>query len=943
MNSLFRTALCSLPLITVIFAASPEKPLAEKGTRVVSEDFERGGPGGAKSSTAVPVANAAASGSGPSFVVPQARLDEKHRVFFKDYCVECHNADKQKGRLRLDDIAFAIESVEQADRWQKILNQLNSGEMPPEDEKQPQPERKTEFLDALSNTLVTARKVLGDQGGQIAMRRLNRREYKNTIRDLLGVEIDVRDLPADGGTGAFDTVGASLFMSGDQIEQYLALGRRALDEHFARSAAAGVKEPFRRRTEAEEFGNRRMNSLFKRTREQHDNYVKWTAAVEEAAKLPANVATAARLREEAKTVRPAGGLPYAAPLMFYHGWDQMKGAPSPAVFGFRDAQAALFEELQHINHFNYYADYQKLPGRDIGAWLLFYMAYRETYVEADKSWPAGRYTLRMRVAGNEAVPAARRFIETGQRGDVPSDLGTFTVHSAHQVTGTLAEPQVIELTLDIGTLGKREFALREKRPNSAEGERRAYYETYEKIKTGPPPAIWVDWFEIEGPASMPTGTASLAVRQQDSAGAREMIERFATRAFRGRRPDADYLDHLMRLFEARLKMGGTYEDALKEPLCVVLASPGFLYLHEPATGPPQSAAPKLSTGSGTRHRISSLELATRLAYFLWSAPPDDALLALASSGELQKPAVLAAQVDRMIASGRSREFVSGFAHQWLGMDRLDFFQFDFRRHRGFDDSAKAAARGEVYETISHLLRGNLSLRHLLKSDFVIINGLLAGYYGLDGVTGDAFRKVKLPPGSPRGGLLGMAAILAMGGNGTTTSPVERGAWVLRKLLHDPPPPAPPNVPQLARLDGKPLSVRERMLAHQEEPQCASCHRKIDPIGFGLENFDAAGLWRTEDRYEKGPVKKSWPVDPAAAFHNGPAFKDYFALRDLISAKSDVFARGFTEALIEYALGRPFGFTDEELAAGMMKEAKQKDFALGAFIHALVASDAFHSK
>lgn len=236
------------------------------------------------------------------------------------------------------------------------------------------------------------------------------------------------------------------------------------------------------------------------------------------------------------------------------------------------------------------------------------------------------------------------------------------------------------------------------------------------------------------------------------------------------------------------------------------------------------------------------------------------------------------------------------------------------------------------------------MSHLLKSDWFVIHGLLASYYGLAGVTGDEFRQVPLPAGSPRGGLLGMAAILAMGGNGQTTSPVERGTWVLRKLLHDPPPPAPPNVPQLARLDGQLLDVRERLHLHQEQPQCAGCHRHIDPIGLGLENFDAAGLWRSEDNTApKGGDPKTWPVNASGMFFNGPEFKDYFDLRDIIASRFDDFARSFVEALIEYALGRPYSFADDALANGIIKRAKDKDFAMREFIHAFVASDTFQTK
>ena len=186
--------------------------------------------------------------------------------------------------------------------------------------------------------------------------------------------------------------------------------------------------------------------------------------------------------------------------------------------------------------------------------------------------------------------------------------------------------------------------------------------------------------------------------------------------------------------------------------------------------------------------------------------------------------------------------------------------------------------------------------------------------------------------------------MAMGSNGEHTSAVERGAWVLRKLLHDPPPPAPPNVPQLTRLEGKLLTSRERMRLHQEEPQCASCHRRIDPIGFGLENFDAVGRWRTEDSYVKeGVGTKTWKIEPAGAFHGGPAFKDFFELREIIASKPEAFATGFTEALLEYALGRPVGFSDDSLVKAIVTRAADTDYSVREFIHSVVQSREFRTK
>ena len=1314
---------------------------------------------------------------------PVARMDERHRGFFKAYCTECHNAEKQKGKLRLDDVSFVLDSVESADRWQKILNQINSGEMPPEDAKQPDREEKAGFLDALSGTLVTARKTLGDVQGNITMRRLNRREYRNTLRDLLGVEVRVNDLPADGGAGTFDTVGSSLFMSSDQFEQYLTLGRQALDEHFARMVSLPSTAKVERnklRKDPEEWANKYMPIYAKGYAEKYERFRKWCAGIDAAAARPENAEAVETLRADPRLK--------TQPHLFYNGFAKIQGAPAPSEFGFRDVDDAQFARSEYSYHFRYHVDYEKLPAREKGSWLMLYSLGRYTGIAAPAKWAPGKYTLRVRIAASDEAPPERRFIEIGTG---KADAADFNVLSSHQVTGTLANPQLLEIPVEVNASGDRNFAIRDKRPNKREAEYAMFREAWDKTGTGPRPCIWVDFVELEGPVSAnasPTLAASKTMKQRrevelhanamvggtfngyfkggyeaakkfmetkepqkgipdeaeakfrirgfeqqgptferylndpltktgayltiynvhpeevitlppdqpsgwlktkheiekaepgeyrlrfrigavpgtskdrhfialgsrmkpearedftlmqtfqisgttdapqtievpvsitangprtfvlrekrdvkldhelfttaqketgvgplsalwidwvewegplppqamaakveriepekrraeverghlrfkylneqyakwqeaggdekrlkefdftdkshaefakhvweqnnrwfqqyldrplsktglyldntvqetceyavdlptdaasgdyvmrvkvgrvpdmpaerafltfveaspidkddrtflaskqitaaieqpevvefsfkvrpggprkfvfmekrplkkegislpgrtrqlkdakdrdpvlwidwmeyegpfqktkeagavpvlvarnegvtDGEHARAVLESFALRAFRGKPAAPEYLAKLVALYEVRRAAGDVHEVALREPLSVVLASPGFLYLQE--TGAPERGA-RVEAGREKARHLAASELASRLSYFLWSAPPDASML----EADLTKPEAMRAEVERMIGSRKADEFVSGFLHQWLDMQRLDFFQFDTKQFRDFDESARAAARREVYETFGHLLRDGGSLVKLLKNDEIFVNGLMANYYGIDGVSGDEFQRVKLEAGSPRGGLLGMAAILAMGSNGERTSPVERGAWVLRKLLHAPPPPAPPNVPQLSRLEGKLISTRERLKAHQEEPQCAQCHRKMDPIGFGLENFNAAGKWRVEETYEKrGVGKKTWPIDPAGAFHNGPAFADYFELRDRVSAEGDAFARGFTEALIEYALGRPFGFTDEALAQDVVERAKARNYEIREFVSALVTHPRF---
>ncbi len=882
---------------------------------------------------AVGAAESSVPASAPVSVPIAVTSDIQTSTLLAKHCAGCHGPEEVNAGFRVDTLPAEIDSAETADRWRRVLNVLNSGEMPPKEAEQFEPAAKADLLDGLSQALVVAGKVLADTGGRTTMRRLNRREYANTLHELLGVQPRPDGLPADGGLGTFDTAGEKLFISADQIEQYHEIAAAAIQESWRRYGAVHPSRTHRIEAETSTPGAR---SRLATRLDDRRRFVLWKNAVETAARRPENQAAVADIRK-ATPQQPE-------PLL--HGWQKLQGAPSPKEFQFNDSVHAVEMGSRDWNlRVPYHTAYASHAAVETGAFLGVNDPYVNIHlqVRVPGGWPPGSYVLRLRVAATEESLPERRFIVCGRAGaeDGPADCC--------EVTGSMKEPQIIEIPVE--TEGSQLFVLREKGSydNDNRGHR-IFFDAFNANGIGPPLGIWIDWMELEGPlpakqqapaalaelltvpaAPQQTTTQPAATKPSAEQDIRGVLERFATRAFRGRQPEPAFLDRLLAIYEQERAAGHPFREAVTESLATVLSSPHFIYLAEP-------------TESSERRSLDGLELASRLSYFLWSGPPDDALLESARSGELLKPEGRATQVERMLDDPRSREFVTAFTHQWLGVDRLDFFQFKDSVYPRYDPKTKDASRQEIYETVAMLVKENLSLRNLLKSDFVVVNSMMANYYGLDGVSGDGYRMVKLPEGSPRGGLLGMAAVLAMGSNGEETSPVERGAWVLRKLLDDPPPPAPPNVPQITRLEGKLLTSRERIQMHQEQPQCASCHRKIDPIGFGLENFDAVGMWRSKDSYQKSGVgTKEWEIDPSGAFHNGPAFKDFNELREIVASRHTDFATGFTEALLTYALGRPVGFSDDDLVKAVVDRAATNDFSVREFIHAVVQSPAFCTK
>ena len=824
---------------------------------------------------------------------PLAAMPAKHAAVFKKYCYECHDAGAEEGGVNLEDISFDIaRNIETAERWQKILNAINSGEMPPEDSEPISDEDKTAFLEDLSTRMVAARKMLSDTGGEITMRRLNRREYQNTVEALLGVRPDVSILPDDQATAGFDTIGASLFFSSDQLENYLATAKETL------KLALATPHPAKTRTvriEPEE--------------EYTPHYEKALAALQD------NINRA--IAWKAQSEKPA------------------------SEFGFLDEYGAK-KSLENSKGWSpQLVKYLERPETKTGATLIITIkdgGYTKIKFPALGPDNAGNYTIRLRAAAYPDADVRYHYIE------FTSGFGSGRKHLGwRKVTGTLDDPEIITFPIEHHPGEKLQIWVHQ-RSHQDRGDKNLWTIDQKQNGIGTPPGVWIDWAELVGPEPDPNASPSIAARNRilpvkpsdwsDDRYAKQVLRDFAVRAFRGETPSDDYLDRLVQQYNANVAKGMKQSEALIGPLAIILSSPSFLYMVE-------------STGNEGSPDLTAAELAVRLSYFLWSEPPDEELMSVSRSGQLSQPRVLFAQTERLLTDSRADRFVRGFVHQWLQMERLDMFQFDGVQFPTFDNAVRANAREEIFATVHHMLEEKLPLGTLLKSDFVVVNDVMADYYGLSEVGGHEFRNVKLPADSLRGGLLGTAALAAMGSDGLRSSPVERGAWVLRHLLNDPPPPAPPNVPQLSRLAGEVLSARELTKAHQEEPQCAQCHQKIDPIGFALENFDASGMWRDVETVIVGERRNKraveFEIDGSGRLPSGEQFANYLELREAVAKHEDDFAMGLTEALIEYGLGRPYGFTDQDLADQIIAHAKDKDYELSTFVHALVQSKQFKTK
>lgn len=446
--------------------------------------------------------------------------------------------------------------------------------------------------------------------------------------------------------------------------------------------------------------------------------------------------------------------------------------------------------------------------------------------------------------------------------------------------------------------------------------------------------LLLDYIEIAGPfnavGALPASHTRIIFTTpapgNEETAARQIISKFASRAYR-RPATSDEVDRLLAIYRLRHKEKESFEKGIQLAVQAVLVSPHFLFRVE-SDGKP--------TAGQKARNLNDWEIASRLSYFLWSSMPDDELFALAAQGKLQSPTVLKAQAARMLKDPKARGLGENFAGQWLQLRRLQDVNPDRSLFPRFSPQLLADMEAETRKFFDGIVAADRSVLEFIDADYTYVNRRLADHYGIGGVTSDEFQRVPVK-GTQRGGVITQASILALTSNPTRTSPVKRGKFILEEILGDPVPPPPPGTPDL-KADGQPLTgrtLRERLEQHRKDPTCYSCHAKMDPLGFGLENFDAIGAYRAVDG--------GAPVDASGTLPNGKKFSGVTELKSLLKSRSDDFVRNLTAKLMTFALGRGLTSADACVLDDAVKAAKSNQYRFSSIVNSIITSDAFRKR
>jgi hypothetical protein len=746
------------------------------------------------------------------------------RATVNRYCLACHNSQVKTAGLALD--AILTQDVDRhPEAWEKVVRRLRARQMPPAGLPRPDENTYNTVLASLETSLDRAAAARPNPGRTDTFRRLNRTEYRNAIRDLLALDVEVSSLlPSDESSHGFDNVTVT-DLSPTLLDRYMTAAERIS------RLAVGIP--------SRSPGGDTITLPPDLTQEEH---------------------------LEGLPVGTRGGavVPYTFPV----------DAEYEIQIRLARNRNEHVEGLTEPHEVELLLDRQRLR--------LFTLQPPQT----DGEHQVADQHLKVRLP-----------LKAG-----PHELGVAFLKKPSTLVETERQPYLARFNM-----------YRHPRLQPA---------VYSISILGP--------YGAKGPGDTPSRQRIFVCRpasaSEEEDCARRLLTTLARRAYRRPVTEADLEKPLQFFREARAK--GDFEAGIEMALSAVLVSPQFLFRveQEPAGLPPNTA-----------YRISDLELASRLSFFLWSSIPDDELLEAAMQGKLRTPAGLEQQVRRMLADERSRSLVSNFAEQWLYLRNLASTTPDMRLFPDFDDNLRQAFRQETELFFESILREDRSVLDLLRANYTFLNERLARHYGIPNVYGSRFRRITFDKEGVRGGLLRHGSVLTVTSYATRTSPVIRGKWVLDNILGVPPPPPPAAVPALKENTGlgQALSVRERLAEHRNNAACSGCHQLMDPVGFALENYDAVGRWRS--------IEDGQPLDVSGGLPDGSQFEGVTGLEDALLRRPEVFTGTLTEKLLTYALGRGVEYYDAPAVRKIVREARAKDFRFSSLILGIAGSTPFQMR
>lgn len=771
--------------------------------------------------------------------VPSMRTNQQvMHEFLDNYCSKCHNDERFSGDWSLSMVdAYELEDGSNTAAWERILRVTRDGDMPPAGKRQPSALQRSDFTHRLQAGLDGYAAGHPDPG-RATLRRLNRAEYTNAIRDLLALDIDLAEsLPTDDSGYGFDNIADVLSVSSTLMDRYFAI--------------AG-----------------------------------------EVSRLAVGVAPEKPTVTTYEITKDGSILNQGIPA-----WNERSSDELP----FDSRGGGVFK---------YYAPHS-------GVYEISGFLNANTNNEIDRL-EVNRHALRLQLpAGPHSIGMSfRRDVGLDERVQVPRnniDIVPLPVDPPKQLT--------LDFVVDGHRVGSTQVPSYYLSPRYA--QRNFLRDVLQIDIIGP--------LKVDGRGSTLARKRIFRCHPDESTllprdCAREVLAPLARHAWRRPVGEED-LTSLLDLFDEASR-NAKFEQGIAVALQALLVSPRFLFVIE-------NDSPDLVPGSV--RRLTDIEFASRLSLFIWSSLPDAELLALAESNELRQPEILEGQITRMLADRRADALTDNFAGQWLYLRNLEHHRPDVIEYPNFDARLRSAMREETERFFARIVTENRSILDFINADYTFLNERLAEHYGIEGVSGPGLRRVALNASSGRGGLLGQGSLLTVTSYGNHTSPVRRGKWILDSLLAAPPPPPPPNVAALVQesRDGRALNAREQMAMHREDPACAACHVKMDPLGMALEQFDAVGAFRLRDAGQL--------IDASSTFPGGHNFTGLSGLRDILLDRRDQFTRAFVEQMMTYALGRGIEAQDGPELRSVAKAAADNDYQMHTIIHGIVNSFPFNNR